>query len=287
MSAGIQMVQVSDLHLGLRGANERERDAAAAWEQFRAAMQARPPQLIVVTGDLVIDDPGDAGDRRHAHRLLTELGVPVRAVPGNHDVGDHAVRGGLPTDWHGRRIAARHVRDWERLWGPGNWVERLGEWTLLGLNSQLFGSGLAAEERQWEWLEQSAVPAATGTKTVVFMHELLDSPLPAEDGENWMMIPQEAGARLRGILDRLEVRLLASGHTHAFHRETRGGLEQLTAPSLVGPIPVREDMTQPIGDRTPGWLELELGDDGATVVRRAREGEAQSAEARALAGRDA
>ena len=46
-----------------------------------------PPDLLVVTGDIVLEDPDDADDREYAHAVLTGAPCPVLAIPGNHDIG--------------------------------------------------------------------------------------------------------------------------------------------------------------------------------------------------------
>lgn len=266
------IVQVSDLHLGAAGGPERGRAADEAWAQFATAMRLDPPELIVVTGDIVVDDPDDTADGELARARLAELGIPLLVVPGNHDVGDHAVREGLPSDWHGALVTAQRVTAWEAAWGPSYSRAEVGDWTLLGLNSQLFGSGLAQEAAQWAWLHAELADAA-GRNLAVFMHESLHlRPEYAESelANGWMSVPRAASEQLAELLASADARLIACGHTHSFAQWHIGDTLAVNAPGLVGPIPVRDTMDQPAGTREAGWVAYELAGQRVSVSHVAR-----------------
>lgn len=265
----VRIIQVSDLHLGSAAGAERQREADIAWTQFADRVRADPPELIVVTGDIVVDDPDFLDDHRYAQERLAELGVATMVLPGNHDVGDHPVRDGLPPDWHGAVVTEERIRQWESLWGPSRHLQETGDWTLIGLNSQLFGSGLPQEQEQWEWLQEHALPRAAHRRCAVFLHEALHLRPEYEDttpDNGWMSIPAAASERLAATLAAAEVDLVGSGHTHRFAQWRLGGLAAVNAPSLVGPIPVRASMVQPFGDTEPGWVELTLSTDGVEIA---------------------
>jgi hypothetical protein len=81
------------------------------------------------TGSITGELPG-------ARRLLDRLAVPWRAVPGNHEIGDNP--------WHGAPgdsgvDPGRLVR-WAGALGPDRWALDIQGWTLIALNTQLFGS---------------------------------------------------------------------------------------------------------------------------------------------------
>ncbi len=272
MTPAPRIVHVSDLHLGAAGGRKRQRAANTAWAEFATRIAEDPPELIVVTGDIVLDDPDDDSDRSFAYGLLHGLGVPVRTVPGNHDVGDHPTRGGLPADWHGPPVTDSRVRQWERVWGASQWSDTLAGWRLLGLNSQLFGSGIAAEQRQWEWLTSLAETGATHAPAVLFLHEPIRMPGPLTIADPWTSIPDRTVDRLCDLLHRLNVQLIAAGHTHRFLNGSVDGIQQVIAPSLVAPIPERSDMLQPTGAGAPGWVELSLGPRRIDVRHKLRAG---------------
>lgn len=274
MRGGLRIAHVSDLHLGAAGGEDRRLAAELAWEQFHGWVTAERPDLVVVTGDLVVDDPDDHEDRVAAHRLIHGLDVPTLVVPGNHDVGDHEVREGLPADWHGALVSGERVRAWEELWGPGHRLVDVGDWAVIGLNSQLFGTELPAADTQWRWLTEHALPHAAGRRAAVFLHEGLH--LRPEYGaeapaNGWMSVPRSASERLTRLLADAGVELIGSGHTHRFATWRIGGMQAVNAPSLVGPIPVRSSMDQPVGAPEPGWVELRLGPGPVEVRHLSRE----------------
>jgi 3',5'-cyclic AMP phosphodiesterase CpdA len=138
-----RVILVSDTHLS-RAAPE----AAANWQAVLGYVGAARPDLVIHLGDLTLDGTHSTDDLRDGRRQLDRLPVPWLAVPGNHDVGDNPGPG-IPEDWaldQGRR------QRWLDIVGADHWSVTAGGWTLLAVNAQLVGSGLAAEEAQWAWL---------------------------------------------------------------------------------------------------------------------------------------
>src|SRR5689334_7658922 len=79
-----RVTQLSDTHLS----------ASRPWSvpNFEAVVrhvEAHPPDLVVNTGDLVLDDPDDDDDAAYAQELHGSIGPAVLVIPGNHDVGDN------------------------------------------------------------------------------------------------------------------------------------------------------------------------------------------------------
>jgi Icc protein len=79
------LVQLSDLHLrlGRDGTGPAERLEHAV---HRVAALRPRPRAVLLSGDLV-DAPSSAAYEQ-AHELLEVLGVPLHAIPGNHDDRD-------------------------------------------------------------------------------------------------------------------------------------------------------------------------------------------------------
>src|ERR1700704_4820962 len=82
----LRLIQFTDPHLygseteTLRGiATLPALKAALAHAQYSSAW---PPEVVLVTGDLVQDDPGGYA---HIRRMFGSLGMPVLCIPGNHD----------------------------------------------------------------------------------------------------------------------------------------------------------------------------------------------------------
>jgi Icc protein len=81
----VRITHFTDPHL-YSGEHESLRGVATLPALTAALAHARahdwPPDAVLVTGDLVQDDPGGYA---HFRRLFGALGMPVLCVPGNHD----------------------------------------------------------------------------------------------------------------------------------------------------------------------------------------------------------
>jgi 3',5'-cyclic AMP phosphodiesterase CpdA len=207
------LVQLSDIHLS----------ASRPFFQFNydialEAVTEIEPDVIVVTGDLALNGPDDADDLAFAARQLERLPAAWHAVPGNHDVGLVPFAGGLHQAVDKDRLAA-----YRSVFGDDRFVTRVGDWTFLGLNSQLLGSGLEAEAEQEDWLA-SALAAAEGP-IGLFLHYPLFIDSPDETQDSHAVVRPAARRRL---LDQLtgngRVGLVGSGHLHQEKRIDLDGI---------------------------------------------------------------
>jgi len=110
-----RILHVSDLHVGTSEDPRVEARLARLAERIR-------PQLVIATGDLA--NRGSAAELDRAHALLSSLGAPVLAVPGNHD---------LPYSFPDRFVAP--WREFERVWGTTEPVHSSPAFHVVGLNS--------------------------------------------------------------------------------------------------------------------------------------------------------
>src|SRR5262245_47690678 len=77
-----RLAQISDTHLS--------RDKPFFVENFMivaSALAASAPDLVVNTGDMSLDGVAEESDLREARALHEVIGLPIRFIPGNHDVG--------------------------------------------------------------------------------------------------------------------------------------------------------------------------------------------------------
>lgn len=133
------LVQLSDLHLraGEDGHGPAERLRRVV--QQVAALQPRPV-AVLLSGDLA-DDPSDAAYEQ-VHELLAPLGIPIHAIPGNHDgrtlLRAHFLPGDAPMD------------------APVHFAVSCGALRLVGCDTTLAGSdgGVMGEAERY-WLEQT------------------------------------------------------------------------------------------------------------------------------------
>jgi len=231
-----RVVQVSDPHLsGERGYGVRNFDVVVR------AVNDDPPDLVVATGDLALDEPDDGADRAFARARFDQFSVPWRALPGNHDIGDDG-----PDPWMGEPVTTARRAAWCDVWGPDWWAVDAGDWLLVGIDSLLFGSGLAAEAEQAEWL--TGVAGTARRPVAVFLHK---PPWVWRTEEPRDQKTMTAGG-WRGLcaaLGEADVRLFASVHLHQFRATVLDGRASVWAPStcFISPGPSPYGGTKVVG----------------------------------------
>ncbi len=211
MSDHLLLVQLSDTHLGADwGIGDPEAGLRAAVEALRSLRPA--PEAVLVSGDLVTE--GTDAEYELLHGLLEPLGLPVHALPGNHD--DRAALR--------RSFELPGAAD-----APVHYAVELGPARLLALDSTVpgeAGGALDAEQLAWLAAELTAHP---DTPTLIAMHHPpLVTGIPALDA---MGLPASARRALGELVARhAQVVRLVAGH---FHRTIAG--ELAGRPVLVVP----------------------------------------------------
>ena len=174
------------------------------------AVRSEQPDLVVISGDLCDDAPCQPEQTQLGKQLVDALDTPVEVVPGNHDVGN---KPGIEHD----ALTVERYDHWRSTFGNGWFRRDLGDWAVLGLNSQIMGSGWDAEAEQNAWFDEQL---AECDRCVVFMHMPPDLPalvdVEGEQRDNLRYWPVNPGPR-EPLLERLaspKVKLLCSGHLH-------------------------------------------------------------------------
>jgi 3',5'-cyclic AMP phosphodiesterase CpdA len=223
-----RILHVSDLHAGRR---ERP-ETLAALRELAAELR---PDLVLATGDLA--HRGRRAELERARELLSSLGRPLLAVPGNHDLPY-----GVPARFTSTFDA------WSRVFGTTEPVHSSEALLVVGLNSA----------RPWRQqggaLADAALARATtrlreapqGALRVVALHHHLAAPpwRPGRKRPLW-----RRGQVLRTLASG-GAELVASGHVHqaavaerrefeALEEPARGPLVLATAPGLGRPRPRR------------------------------------------------
>lgn len=257
-----RIVHVSDLHMGKREDAEVERALASLVERTA-------PELVVASGDLT--NRGRRAEHERAHRFLGSLGVPVLAVPGNHD---------LPYTF-----PARFMSPWaefERLWETTEPTFASAGLHVVGLNSaqpyRHQGGALDAGQlrRAAERLEAAAAGAY---RVAVLHHHLLGAPWRAARKR-----PVSSRDRVFETLVSAGADLILSGHIHqaavaerhefqAVHGDTRAAVVSI-APGFGQPRPNRLGEARGLHVYEAGEASLTAftyawrGDDWGLVARR-------------------
>ncbi|QXM25141.1 metallophosphoesterase [Elioraea tepida] len=247
------VLQVSDTHLSARIPRFN-----ANWAVAARVLAMEADCLIVHTGDAALDGPDHEEDLAFAARLLRSglgpQGQRLRCTPGNHDVGDPpSLKPRQPaTD---RRVAAHAA-----ALGPASWVEDVSGWRLIGLNSQVLGSGTAAEAAQQAMLAEALLTLGA-RRLAVFLHKppFLDD--PQEPVSGYWTVPPEERAALSPLFDHPSLRLVASGHLHLARIIRRGDVVHAWCPAtsfLVGPALLADPHS---GARTLGLMRHRFLED--------------------------
>jgi 3',5'-cyclic AMP phosphodiesterase CpdA len=219
-----RVLQISDTHL-----SPRKRHFEPNWAPLHAWIEAQKPDLIIHGGDVTVDGADDEADFAYCAGLFASLPAPVLAVPGNHDVGE-------PRHPH-QPVNAERLSRWRRYLGGDYWTHDIEGWRLMGLNSQLFGSGEAEEARQLAWLEATMAQAG-GRRVAWFLHMPLFLADPTEGDMGYWTVKPEPRTPLLGLIARYRVSLVATGHVHRSHDCYQNGTRFVWVPSsgfLVGP----------------------------------------------------
>lgn len=247
-----KVVQITDTHLFCRpGETLKGVDTHAALESVVADVTRRHGDLdaLLLTGDLSQDETAESYELL-GHLLAPLRGVPVHAIPGNHDSLDD-------------------LRD--KLEGDNFHVLgdlRLGRWRFAMLNSQVPGrvhGELGAD--QIKRLAESLRGAAA--HVVVVLHH----PPVAVDSA-WIDASRcRDGDALLAVLSTPPVKAVVCGHVHQEFEATRDGMAILTTPATCVQFTPRAEAFDIDRAAAPGYRVFELEDDGgwrSTVHRVAR-----------------
>lgn len=167
------------------------------------------PDFLIVLGDMVMqwNDSSQIASIKETVAPLSPS-IPLRWVPGNHDVGVDFLS---PTD---ESLAAYRAN-----FGPDRYSFTAGLCRFVVFNSPLFDrpdSARSEYEAQLDWLERElAVPLPDGVHhTVAFAHH---PPFLQEIGEEYgtFNLPELQRRHLVDLLARHGVEYYFAGHTHA------------------------------------------------------------------------
>ena len=205
------LLQLSDPHLCAREGEPEERLARAV----AAAAALRPRPLAVLLSGDIADEPAPEVYAR-AHRIVERLGVPVHAIPGNHDDRDL-----LAMEFAGRGSATGE---------PVHVLAYVGALRLVGLDTTVPGSPAGAlEPSQLEWLERTLSDEPARPTLLALHHPPVASGILAMDA---MGLAAADGARLESLLaGHPQVLAVTCGHVHRTAASQFAGRPLLLCPS--------------------------------------------------------
>ncbi len=249
-------MQVSDTHL-----SDRQGFFVANCLAAVDSINGLAPDLVVHTGDLTVNGVERGADLAFAAQANRLFQAPVLALPGNHDLGEEPGFAMME-----QPITAESLQRYSAALGPDRWVRDIAGWRLIGLNSQLLGTGLPEEAAQLQWLapllrEAQTRPVGVFLHKPLFFARLIAAGTPAE-----IIAPSGPRARLLSLLLRHAVRFVASGHLHKYLDVRLDRTRFVWAPATAYRSGLR------IGTGVPmlGYLDYRLWPDGTFSVRAMR-----------------
>ena len=240
-----RILHVSDLHVGAREDREVEQALAVLAEELA-------PEVVVASGDLT--NRGRAAEHERAHALLTGLGAPVVAVPGNHDL-PYTLPQRFASPW----------REFERVWGSTEPTHASRALHVVGLNSARpfrHQSGRITDAQLDGAATRLASAASGAYRVVVLHHHMIGAP--------WRAARKRPVARRNHVLHQLVsagADLIVAGHIHQAAVSERHEFEVVGhAPEVVVSIAPGFGQPRPHRLGEARGLHVYEIDDGALTV---------------------
>lgn len=240
----MRLIQFTDPHL-FGGETESLRGVATLPALTRTIAHAQthhwPVDAVLVTGDLVQDDPGGYA---HFRRIFSGLGKPVYVLPGNHD----------------EPVAMRRELD-RAPFTMGGHVDQ-GPWRIVLLDSCVAGSaGGHLTERSLAELDAS-LKTAEGRHVLVCLHHH-----PVSMSSRWLdqVGLDNADAFFKVIDAHRNVRAIVWGHVHQSYEGLRKNVRLLGTPATCSQfVPRADDFA--VDRRPPAYRTFDLRADGTFVT---------------------
>lgn len=250
------IAQISDTHL-----SADKPFFMANFDRVGDALRDARPDLVLNSGDISLNGVESDDDLAAARQRHDALDLPVRYIPGNHDIGenqevrhagyDHPIDG------------ARRAR-YRRHFGADWWLLDMPGWRLVAVNAQLVGADLEAAAEQEEFITEAA-SGARGRPIALFIHKPLFDQSADETAVGGRFLNPSPRGRLLAAFGKARPALVACGHVHQYRSSDISGARHVWAPSTAFIIP---DRRQPrYGLKQVGYVAHTLGEDGTHDCR--------------------
>ena len=217
--SGLTFLQISDSHMGFdKPANP---NVKGTLEEAIGKIRSQPvkPAFMIHTGDIThLSKPSEFDD---AERIISQAGLDVRYVPGEHDILDPDVT--LYRERYGRGSKGSGWYSFD-----ANGVHFIGLVNVANLKAG--GQGSLGEE-QIAWVADDLKGRSTSTPIVVFAHIPLWAVYPA-----WGWGTEDSG-RVLELLKGFGSVTVLNGHIHQVMQKVEGNVTFHTARSTAFPQP--------------------------------------------------
>jgi 3',5'-cyclic AMP phosphodiesterase CpdA len=253
-----RIAQISDTHL-----SDDKPFFVDNFVRIGEAVRTARPDLVLNSGDISLDGASSETDLLAARALHDGLDLPVRFLPGNHDLGDSQ---DAPSHGEGAIDATRRARYLSHF-GADWWVLDVPGWRLLGINAQLLGSDLDAAEHQEDDVV-TAIASLGSRRLALFLHKPLFDRTVDETAITGRFINPVPRRLLLMSLGGVMPALVACGHVHQYRETWAAGVRHVWGTSTAFVIP---DARQPrYGVKEVGYVEHFFEPDGAHESRLVR-----------------
>jgi 3',5'-cyclic AMP phosphodiesterase CpdA len=205
------LLQLSDLHLRAeRGAPDDRLIRAVA-----VARELQPrPLAVLLSGDVADEPTAEVYER--AHSIVSALGVPIHAIPGNHDDRDL-----LAMRFGGRESASG---------APVHVLAYVGALRLVGCDTTVPGSDAGSiGSEQLEWLSRALSDEPARATLLALHHPPVATGIRAMDE---IGIDAKRAAALESLLvSHPQVLAVTCGHVHRVTATSFAGRPLLICPS--------------------------------------------------------
>jgi len=236
VASGFTFVQISDSHIGFKGAANANPTATLQDAITRIGAQPRKPAFLIHTGDITHLSRPDQFDA--AEQAIATAGLDTFYVPGEHDVLD-ANPGTAYMERHGKRLNAV---------GTGWYAFDYNEVHFVGLVNVpgTKPSGLGAlGPAQLAWLAADLKGRSSSTPIVLLAHVPLWTV-----AEKWGWGTEDAAQAL-SLVKRFGSVTVLNGHVHQIMQKIEGAVTFHTARSTAFLQPVPGTAPQPGPVRVP------------------------------------
>jgi 3',5'-cyclic AMP phosphodiesterase CpdA len=238
------LLHVSDLHTGTREEPEVEHALVALVERIR-------PELIVASGDLT--NRGRRAEHERAGSFLRSFGLPVLAVPGNHDL-PYTFPARFTTPW----------AEFERVWETTEPIHASPSLHVVGLNSArpFRHQGGALRDSQLRAAAERLAGAAEGAyRVVVLHHHMLGAP--------WRAARKRPVSHRNTVLRKLVAAgadLILAGHIHQAALSERHEFEVVHGDVRAAVVSIAPGLGQPRPNRLGEARGLHVYEPGADTI---------------------
>lgn len=251
-----KLIHISDLHL-----SQTRAYTYANWSAVLDYVNRTQPDLLINTGDFVLEEPDDVDDLAFGREQMEHLTVPWKALPGDHDMGggppQPRLRPEVPWLEHYGITEARR-QHYLSLFENDRWALPFGDWYLIGFNDLMLESGFAAEDTQWQYLADQ-LREAGNRPVALFMHKPPCVVSLREDAYVTSAIPARARRRLLHMIEGTNVRLICAGHLHVYRTFHTLGISVVVAPTIRRG---EDDYVSGIGLDVNGIVEYNFDGEG-------------------------